>query len=208
LDVLHRGLIVEGEIVNAGEGYPSTECWGSLDWERFALWFMGDTEADTTLWVTLRETEGVEWVVAVSHPDLGNLGEVGQLATVEHRVLSPISEGAGRGYFLHSVEAQWIWMGREFTAEDLEPPSPVALSTGEVLGSYRAKFCGRWTSFAVDARVDGRSMSLRHGETGSLDGYTVSHGGYGWFTERQLERWECGGGGLGANIGVLHAQED
>jgi len=203
VEVLHPGLFIDGEIVDSGQGTPSSECWDSLEWVLWAAW---DVEADATQWVSLADTDGVEWVVAVSHPDLETLGTVGEAATLEYQVEYPAYwDGVGRGYFSFSVGGQWIWMGRGFQPEALDPPDPVVISSGDPLHSYRADGCGRWTSFAIDVRIDGQAILLEHGETRSFGGYIFTHGGYDWFTDQQLERWQCADvAGLGVNVGVLH----
>lgn len=167
---LQRTLVVE-----QGTGAPGADTEASA---RFAECGLPDEPA--TWWALLADEDGAHWLAGASTAGSTPALEVGQQLGLRWswEENSPFAGhyGGNELTLLDFEEALVAWVANGWGIGTMSVPSLVSLSAGEEIFRERTE-CYVSVGYALDVSIGDSAASLCFGESASLDGFTVTHGG-------------------------------
>ena len=168
-------LELHGTVEDEGTGVPPEGCIDANAWLSG-----GSSDASGAWWVVVNDGDLGRYTVAAATlgaaPDL----DVGQEIYVSWTWQENSPFAGHYGYNELEIgdfeEATVAWVANGASLAAIHPPRQLSLARGDEL--YRAATdCYTEVGYALDATMDGTSVSLDFGESASLGGYGIIHGG-------------------------------
>jgi len=159
--------MLTGPVLATGAGLGSDAC------------YMAPANEASAFWFEAQDANGDRWRFTLSLPGLTNPVTVGQVVQVDaHEMPSSFVTKGNAHVTLREADgkllAAFAWAGE---LEYLRHPEEITVVKGQ-LACTESTYCGDVTGYDLSVTLGTTQRVLGYRETATLDGFSVTHGGF------------------------------